>query len=42
MADSLDKDSPFRQKQINHYKGILVVKVLWQNQNYQLVLGGQD
>ncbi len=24
----------------HHYKGILLVKPLWQNQNYQLILGG--
>ncbi len=24
----------------HHYKGILLLKLLWQNQNYQLVLGG--
>ncbi len=31
----------FQTKNIlHHYEGILLVKHLWQNQNYQLVLGG--
>ncbi len=25
---------------LHHYKGILLLKLLWQNQNYQLVLSG--
>ncbi len=38
----LDKHSLFRQKinVLHRYKGILLVKLLWQNQNCQLVLGG--
>ncbi len=27
---------------LHHYKGILLVKLFWQNQNYQLVLGGSQ
>ncbi len=34
MADKLEKALTF------HTKGILLLKLLWQNQNYQLVLCG--
>ncbi len=27
---------------LHHYKSILLLKLLWQNQNYQLVLGGSQ
>ncbi len=42
MSDTLEKALNF-QTEINildHYKGILLVKLLWQNQNYQHVLCG--
>ncbi len=47
MLESLDKDSISNKTKyfasISDYEGILLVKLLWQNQNYQLVLdGGQD
>ncbi len=45
MADKLEKALTFLRKTniLHHYKGILLLKLLWQNQNYQLVLcGSQD
>ncbi len=42
MADKLEKALTFQTETniLHHYKGILLLKLLWQNQNYQLVLGG--
>ncbi len=41
MADSLNKNTPFRQKHVlHHYECILLVKLLWQNHDYQPILSG--
>ncbi len=42
MADKLEKALTFQTETniLHRYKGILLQKLLWQNQNYQLVLGG--
>ncbi len=42
MADDLKKTLTFQTETniLHHYKGILFLKLLWQNQNYQLVLSG--
>ncbi len=40
MADTLEKALTFHTETniLIHYKGILLLKLLWQNQNYQLIL----
>ncbi len=42
MADTLEKALTFQTEKniLHHYEGILLLKLLWQNQNYQLVLCG--
>ncbi len=42
MADTLEKELTFQTETniLHHYKGILLLKLLWQNQNYQLFLFG--
>ncbi len=42
MADKLEKTLTFQTETniLHHYKGILLLKLLWQNRNYQLVLCG--
>ncbi len=42
MADTLEKALTFQTETniLHHYTGILLLKLLWQNQNYQLVLCG--
>ncbi len=42
MADKLEKALAFQIETniLHYYKGILLLKLLWQNQNYQLVLCG--
>ncbi len=42
MADKLEKTLIFQTETniLHHYKDILLLKLLWQNQNYQLVLCG--
>ncbi len=42
MANKLEKVLTFQTKTniLHQYKGILLLKLLWQNQNYQLVLCG--
>ncbi len=42
MANKLEKALTFQTETniLHHYKGILLLKLLWQNQNYQLILGG--
>ncbi len=45
MANKLEKALTFQREKniLHHYKGILLLKQLWQNQNYQFVLcGSQD
>ncbi len=45
MADKLENTLTFQTETniLYHYKGILLLKLFWQNQNYQLVLcGSQD
>ncbi len=45
MVDTLEKALTFQTETniLHHYKGILLLKLFWQNQNYQLVLcGSQD
>ncbi len=40
MANTLEKALNFQTETniLHHYKGILLLKLLWQNQNYQLVV----
>ncbi len=42
MADTFEKTLTFQTETniLHHYKGILLLKLLWENQNYQLVLCG--
>ncbi len=44
MADKLEKTLTFQRETniLHHYKDILLLKLLWQNQNYQLVMGGSS
>ncbi len=42
MVDKLEKALTFQTETniLHHYNGILLLKLLWQNQNYQLVMCG--
>ncbi len=42
IADTLEKALTFLTETniLHHYKVILLLKLLWQNQNYQLILCG--
>ncbi len=44
MADTLDKALTFQAETniLHHYKDILLLKLLWQDQNFQFVLSGSQ